>query len=104
MAGKFRYPSQPDESLRPAPRCQPSALVVDDDSVFRTLAQAALEAAGFAVHLVDSGEAALERYDELRPDLVLLDLELPGPDGFAVCAELRERYGAELAPVLWRRG
>ena len=65
-------------------------LLVDDE---RTLAQSLssrLEAAGYSVRLASSGVAALEAIGERRPDLVLLDIMMPGMDGETVCRRLRE--------------
>ena len=65
-------------------------LLVDDE---RTLAQSLssrLEAAGYSVRLASSGAAALEAIGERRPDLVLLDIMMPGMDGETVCRRLRE--------------
>ncbi|MQY15471.1 Alkaline phosphatase synthesis transcriptional regulatory protein SphR [Streptomyces sp. RB5] len=66
-------------------------LVVDDDP---TVSEVIAEYLGRAGHTVDraaDGPSALVRADAVRPDLVVLDLMLPGMDGFAVCARLRAR-------------
>ena len=69
-----------------------TALIVDDHAGFRAAARALLETAGFRVlGEASSGEAALEGVRRLAPQLVLLDIVLPGLDGFAVCAELSAR-------------
>ena len=78
----------------------PLVLVVDDDPVIRVLAEQTLMAAGFRVACLDDGEAVLEQFDELVPDIVLLDVELPGIDGFSVCRHLRARTGGEEIPVV----
>lgn len=66
-------------------------LVVDDETSIRKIAQAYLEQAGFQVACVDSGAAALTYAEANHPDLVVLDLNLPGMDGMEVAARLRER-------------
>jgi CheY-like chemotaxis protein len=70
---------------------RPHLLVVDDDSVLRMVAVKALEAAGFKVEEAESGEAALEAIECSTPDLVLLDVDMPGLDGFETwqsCADV----------------
>ncbi|MER7999962.1 response regulator transcription factor [Streptomyces sp. NPDC095613] len=68
-----------------------SILVVDDDPTVAEVVTGYLERAGFAVHQAPDGPAAL-RATELRwPDLVVLDLMLPGMDGLEVCRLLRSR-------------
>jgi DNA-binding response OmpR family regulator len=47
-----------------------------------------------------SGEAALEAVEEQTPDLILLDLQLPGMDGYEVCERLRDEPATELVPVI----
>ena len=64
-------------------------LVVDDDDVNRMLACAALEEAGFAVDEAADGEAGLATYAQRKPDLILLDVMMPGLDGFETCRRLR---------------
>ena len=67
----------------------PSILMVDDDPhVLRSL-RAALESHGYQVRSAQSGPSALEAAAEERPDVVLLDLALPGMDGVEVCRRLR---------------
>lgn len=66
-------------------------LVVDDEASIRTIARAYLEQAGFRVVCVDNGPEALQSAAAESPDLVLLDLNLPGMDGMEVAARLRER-------------
>ncbi len=66
-------------------------LVVDDDEDLRILARKALERAGHAVIEADSGEQGLKLVDERNPDLVVLDLNMPGMDGFEVLRRLRSR-------------
>ena len=65
-------------------------LVVDDDSRTRRLEQFVLEEEGFPVETVGSGEEALEIFDKISPVLVLLDVNMPGIDGFTTCQRIRE--------------
>lgn len=76
-------------------------LVVDDDRLNRRILSAILQPEGFEVIEADSGEQALERYALTPPDLVLLDVVLPGMNGFDACRQLRSRYGDSAAPVIF---
>ncbi|HTX65550.1 MAG TPA: response regulator, partial [Opitutaceae bacterium] len=76
-------------------------LVVDDDRLIRRTLTAVLRPEGFAVLEAESGEKALEVYAESLPDLVLLDVVLPGINGFETCRRLRDRHGDAAAPVIF---
>ncbi len=65
------------------------ALVVDDDEAIRPLLKTILTRRNYEVHMAASGDEALDCAVESRPDLVILDLMLPGLDGLSVCRELR---------------
>lgn len=65
-----------------------SVLVVDDSTMSRRKVQTPLEDAGYDVREAATGEDALTRLDEARPDAVLLDYEMPGLDGLAVLTEM----------------
>jgi DNA-binding response OmpR family regulator len=66
------------------------ALVVEDDEDVRSLIEFTLSTQGFKVHAVDSGLAAVEEVRTFDPDLVTLDLGLPGIDGIETCRRIRE--------------
>jgi DNA-binding response OmpR family regulator len=66
-------------------------LVVDDDHAVRDVVRRYLERAGYQVDLADDGETALRSNAERRPDLIVLDLMLPGIGGLEVCRRVRER-------------
>lgn len=70
-------------------RSQPLVLVVDDDEVAQFLYRQALEREGFQVVDACNGELALTMFQDHRPDLVLLDVVMPGMDGFETCAAMR---------------
>lgn len=72
------------------PSRKASVLVVDDDVRMLRLMQRTLELEGYRVLLASSGEATLKLLDEETPDLVLLDIMLPGMDGYSVCRRIRE--------------
>lgn len=66
------------------------ALVVDDDRVLADLVAFSLRREGFEVIQAHEGEMALRRWAEEQPDLIILDLNMPKLDGFAVCRRIRE--------------
>ncbi|MEZ4590394.1 MAG: response regulator transcription factor [Chloroflexota bacterium] len=68
-------------------------LVVEDEMSIQTIVRTYLESAGFGVTIVDNGPEALTQARLLQPDLVVLDLNLPGMDGMEVAARLREESG-----------
>jgi DNA-binding response OmpR family regulator len=67
------------------------ALVVDDDRVLADLVSFTLRREGFEVIQAYDGEAALQRWGEAQPDLIILDVNLPRVDGFMVCRRIREQ-------------
>jgi signal transduction histidine kinase len=60
-----------------------------------------LEPEGYIVQRAGSGEEALRLYADAPPDLVLLDVIMPGINGFETCRELKNRHGSDLAPVIF---
>jgi len=75
-------------------------LVVDDDEhILRSLAQY-LELEDFDVTTASSGVEALERFAESRPDLMVLDVMMPGMDGFEVLQKIRQDTETSALPVL----
>ena len=79
----------------------PSILVVDDAEELRRLLELMLEQAGYRVALAVDGIDALARVKEVRPDLMLLDLEMPRMDGFEVCRQLKADPGCADIPVIF---
>lgn len=67
-----------------------SILIVEDEADIARLVAVNLEAEGYECHQVTKGEDALDRALQVHPDLVLLDLMLPGVDGVEVCRQLRK--------------
>lgn len=65
-------------------------LIVEDNKELATLLRDFLEAEGYVVSVADSGEKAMHLYDKYGAKLVVLDIMLPGMDGFAVCSKIRE--------------
>jgi two-component system, OmpR family, response regulator len=66
-----------------------TVLVVDDEEYIRDLVTSSLRLAGFTARAVHDGSEAFAALDRDRPDLVILDVRLPGMDGFEVCRKLR---------------
>ncbi|MFF4448415.1 response regulator transcription factor [Streptomyces sp. NPDC001502] len=80
---------------------QGSVLVVDDDPTVSEVVAGYLERAGFTVRLAADGPAGLRAAEEHRPDLMVLDLMLPGMDGLEVCRRLRAgENGVRPVPVI----
>lgn len=75
-------------------------LVADDEPTARLLMSAALKMAGFEVCLAADGTEALRQFLEDPCDIVMLDVEMPGLDGYQVCADLRRKAGDELPIVM----
>ncbi|MGP9693858.1 MtrAB system response regulator MtrA [Brachybacterium sp. AOP25-B2-12] len=71
-------------------------LVVDDDIAIAEMIGIVLRGQGFEVVTAPDGASALDAFDRMRPDVVLLDLMLPGMDGIEVCRELRRRSGVPI--------
>lgn len=75
-------------------------LIIDDDRFMRLQLRRVMEQAGYQVAEVSDGEQGLAAYNQLQPDIVLLDALMPVMDGFACCAQLQALPGGEHTPVL----
>ena len=75
-------------------------LIVDDVPQNLRLLEAVLEPRGYDVVSATDGERALTLVESAKPDLVLLDVMMPPPDGYAVCRRLREREETAVLPVI----
>jgi DNA-binding response OmpR family regulator len=67
-----------------------SVLVIDDDPVFCTVVQSILENDGYSVESAGDAQTGISRFEELDPDLVIVDILMPGKEGIATILELRE--------------
>ena len=76
-------------------------LIVDDDRINLRILNGILKGANYAVSEAETGEFALSVYDRIRPQLVLLDVMMPGIDGFETCRRLRHTYGIDCAPIIF---
>jgi len=78
----------------------PRVLVVDDSEVIRELISVNLELEGFEVCTAEDGQDALDRIEQIRPDLVTLDVVMPRMDGFETAARLRSNEATRHIPVV----
>ncbi len=80
---------------------KPRILVVDDDLFVRKPLESVLEQGGFESMTAANGTECLDRLEHERPDLILLDVIMPGPDGFEVCRAIKgEARYAEIPVIL----
>jgi two-component system, OmpR family, response regulator MtrA len=71
-------------------------LIVDDDVALAEMLGIVLRGEGFEPETVTRGDAVLDTFREFQPDLVLLDVMLPGKDGIEVCREIRQESGVPI--------
>jgi len=79
---------------------QETILVVDDNAANRLLAEAMLSSGGYGVRLAEGGTEALEAFESEPPSLVLLDVLMPGMDGFETLARIRTLPRGASAPIM----
>ncbi|PIQ40557.1 MAG: response regulator [Thalassolituus sp. CG17_big_fil_post_rev_8_21_14_2_50_53_8] len=75
-------------------------LIVDDNDAIREMQVAVLESANYSVREAANGTHALTLAEEIKPQLVLMDITMPGMTGYQVLDQLREKYGSELPIVM----
>jgi len=75
-------------------------MVVDDSITVRRVTQRLLEREGYRVMLAKDGVDALEQIEGQRPDLMLVDIEMPRMDGFDLTRELRSREATRGIPII----
>jgi len=78
--------------------------VVDDDEDYRLLLRLILEQEGYDVVEAEGGEGCLEMFDSIRPDLILLDVNMAGISGWDVCKQIKERMPAIPVAILMLSG
>jgi diguanylate cyclase (GGDEF)-like protein/PAS domain S-box-containing protein len=83
---------------------KPLILIVDDDVLFQEAYRDILQEAGFDTAVAPDGMTSVSFFREHHPDLVLLDLMMPGMDGFATCRQLRALPGGRTVPILMATG
>ncbi len=75
-------------------------LYIEDEDDFQLLVRKVLERAGLGVRVASTGAEGLAALREKRPDLLILDINLPDTDGYAICRQLREDCAYEDLPIL----
>jgi len=76
-------------------------LVVDDNVINRKVLSSVLKENGYQVRIASDGVEALQSVYEHRPDLILLDIQMPEMDGFEVCRHLKEHHDTEDIPIIF---
>jgi signal transduction histidine kinase len=89
-----------DQISSGAPRARPMILLVDDDEIQRLVGREYFESIGFAVCDLASGYDCVQQAPRVRPDLVILDVIMPGIDGFEACRRIRLDPDLVHTPVL----
>lgn len=79
----------------------PKILVVDDNEANRLLARSTLEDEGYVVVVATGGVEAIAAFEAEAPDCILLDVRMPGLDGFTVCERIRALPGGANAPIIF---
>ena len=80
---------------------QPAVLIIDDDSNNLAIVSAALEEYSYTIFVAEDGESGISRALLTRPDLILLDVLMPGIDGFETCRRLKSMEGTRDIPVIF---
>jgi len=75
-------------------------LVVDDDPTLIKMIKIYFENLGFSISLAGSGVEALKAFDEEPPDVMILDIRMPGMDGIKVCRKIRLEKGNLKTPII----
>jgi len=96
--------SQTDQTAVPVNRRRQQVLVVDDSVANRELIEASLEGVDCEIQMAGDGQTALGMIGEGEPDLVLLDVQMPGTDGHDVCRQIKSTPDGRLIPVVMITG
>ena len=86
----------PGEPPEPGTAGRGRVLVVDDDAALAEMLTIVLRQEGFECRMCTRGDLAMAEFRDYRPDVVLLDLMLPGRDGIDVCKEIRAESGVPI--------
>ena len=103
---KFKYPNQDSafrsqEEFPPINPAEITILLVDDTPALLSKLEAFLQESGFRVMTAKNGFEALQRIEQERPDLILLDILMPGLDGFETCRRLKAQPATRNIPVIF---
>lgn len=74
--------------------------IIEDDPVINQMYRMKFEADGFEVQLADNGKRGVAMVEEMKPDLILLDLKMPNMDGAEALAEIRKHDWGKTIPVI----
>jgi CheY-like chemotaxis protein len=88
-------------AVKPSPARNATILVVDDSRVGRMAVEGTLKAEGHRVIEAENGNEALEVLEQLKPDLLVLDVRMPGMDGFELCAKIRAKPDLRRIPIIF---
>ncbi len=89
-----------ERNIQSKPVSEKTVLIVDDDPGFRKTLKEKLSRAGYVAEIAIDGFEAGLKVREIRPDLVVLDLFMPGMDGFEVCRKIKQNEELKLIKVL----
>jgi pilus assembly protein CpaE len=78
----------------------PRVLAIDDNQINLKMISATLVHGGYEAYISESGADALTRVDQIKPDLIVLDIDMPEMDGYEVCQTLRKRPGTSHTPIM----
>src|SRR5690625_7452778 len=78
-------------------------MIIEDEAGIREMTQKYLSNEGYNVVTVESGKKALDNLQSINPHLILLDIEMPGKDGFTVCKEIRKQMTVPIIFLSVRR-
>jgi|GEM_PF-1039613 len=76
-------------------------LAIDDNKVNLEVVKSRLEMNNWKVEMAMNGEEGIEKYQKTRPDLILLDIMMPGIDGYEVCKRIRYKYRGDMVPIIF---
>ena len=77
-----------------------TVLAIDDSRTMRSMVRRALGAAGFICEVAEDGVEGMRRFGELRPDVVITDINMPRMDGFGVIETIRQDAANRAVPIL----
>jgi signal transduction histidine kinase/CheY-like chemotaxis protein len=80
---------------------QPKILVVDDDSIARITIESLLQTENYELHFAENGVEALSMAVKIQPDIILLDVIMPGMSGFEVCEKIRSMPNLSETPIIF---
>ncbi len=79
---------------------QTTILIVDDEIVSRYTIEALLESEQYSLFFAENGEQGIEKAETMKPDIMLLDVMMPGMNGFAVCRKIRANPQLKDLPIV----